>query len=407
MTRIVALIRRMRAGRTILMVEHNLSVVSGLSDKITVLTRGRVLAEGDYDDGLEPSRRDHRLSGDRPMLEVAGLNAWYGESHMLHGVDFEVREGEVVTLLGRNGAGKTTTLKSIMGLVPRREGSVKFRGAELINARPDMVGRAGIAFCPEERGIFASLNVTENLMLPPVVAPGGMTVDEIYTLFPNLEGAREEPGHEAVRRRAADAGDRAHPAHRREDAAAGRADRGAGAGDRAADRAHDRGDQAARLHRAAGRAEFPLRRHSRRPALRDGARPGGGHDPERPARRPHGRAARAPRHLSYRNTITNTGDKHENRHAVKFSAPPPPRPPPRTLPERCRRAPPAKSLTIGVCSDFSGPYSDIGGNTSVACVQQALEDFGAAAKGYDVDRHPGRPPEQARCRRRHRAAVVR
>ncbi|MDT7951229.1 MAG: ABC transporter ATP-binding protein [Acetobacteraceae bacterium] len=121
------------------------------------------------------------------MLRIAGLNAWYGESHILHGVDFDVHEGEVVTLLGRNGAGKTTTMKSIMGLVPRREGSIRFRGAETARMSPDGVARAGIAICPEERGIFASLNVTENLMLPPVIAPGGMTVDEIQTLFPNLK----------------------------------------------------------------------------------------------------------------------------------------------------------------------------------------------------------------------------
>jgi branched-chain amino acid transport system ATP-binding protein len=128
------------------------------------------------------------------MLEVRDLNSWYDESHVLHGLDFKVREGEVVTLLGRNGAGKTTALKSIMGLVPRREGSIKFRGQELINARPDIVGRAGIGFCPEERGIFAGLSVTENLFLPPVVAPGGMTVDEIYTLFPNLKERAKSPG---------------------------------------------------------------------------------------------------------------------------------------------------------------------------------------------------------------------
>ena len=121
------------------------------------------------------------------MLEVSGLNAWYGESHILHGVDLNVEEGEVVTLLGRNGAGKTTTLKSIMGLVGRREGSVKFHGAETIGLMPNLIARAGIAFCPEERGIFGSLSVTENLMLPPIVAPGGLSVDEIYTLFPNLK----------------------------------------------------------------------------------------------------------------------------------------------------------------------------------------------------------------------------
>ena len=121
------------------------------------------------------------------MLEIRGLNAWYGESHILHGVDLDVGEGEVVTMLGRNGAGKTTTMKSIMGLVPRREGSIKFKGAETIDTRSDLIARAGIALCPEERGIFASLNVTENLMLPPVIAPGGLDLDAIYALFPNLK----------------------------------------------------------------------------------------------------------------------------------------------------------------------------------------------------------------------------
>jgi branched-chain amino acid transport system ATP-binding protein len=121
------------------------------------------------------------------MLEISGLNAWYGESHILHGVDFDVQQGEVVTLLGRNGAGKTTTMKSIMGIVGRREGSVRFKGAETIGWMPNIIARAGIAFCPEERGIFGSLSVTENLLLPPVVAPGGLSVDEIYTLFPNLK----------------------------------------------------------------------------------------------------------------------------------------------------------------------------------------------------------------------------
>ncbi len=129
-----------------------------------------------------------------PMLEIGGLNAWYGESHVLHGVDFEVREGEVVTLLGRNGAGKTTTMKSIMGLVPKREGSIRFKGTETASMRPDAVARQGIAFCPEERGIFASLNVTENLMLPPEIAPGGMTVEEIHTLFPNLKERASSQG---------------------------------------------------------------------------------------------------------------------------------------------------------------------------------------------------------------------
>jgi branched-chain amino acid transport system ATP-binding protein len=126
-------------------------------------------------------------------MVVRGLEAWYGESHVLHGVDLEIREGEVVTLLGRNGAGKTTTLRSIMGLVPRRSGSIRYAGQELVGARSDVIARSGIAYCPEERGIFASLDVTENLMLPPVVRPGGLPISEIYELFPNLkERARSQ-----------------------------------------------------------------------------------------------------------------------------------------------------------------------------------------------------------------------
>jgi branched-chain amino acid transport system ATP-binding protein len=120
------------------------------------------------------------------LLQVAGLHAWYGESHVLHGVDFEVRAGEVVTLLGRNGAGKTTTLKSVMGIVPWRTGSVRFQGEELIDRPSNLIARRGLAFCPEERGIFASLTVEENLLLPPVVQPGGLGLDAIYELFPNL-----------------------------------------------------------------------------------------------------------------------------------------------------------------------------------------------------------------------------
>ncbi len=122
-----------------------------------------------------------------PLLAVKDLQAWYGESHILHGVDFHVREGEVVTLLGRNGAGKTTTLKSIMGIVGRREGSVLFEGEELIACSSDRIARAGIAICPEERGIFSSLTVLENLLLPPVVRPGGLSLDRIFALFPNLK----------------------------------------------------------------------------------------------------------------------------------------------------------------------------------------------------------------------------
>jgi branched-chain amino acid transport system ATP-binding protein len=132
--------------------------------------------------------------GGSPLMVVRGLEAWYGESHVLHGVNLDVHEGEVVTLLGRNGAGKTTTLRSIMGVVPKRSGSVHYAGRELIGARSDIIARAGIAYCPEERGIFASLDVTENLMLPPVVRPGGLPLDEIYELFPNLQERARSQG---------------------------------------------------------------------------------------------------------------------------------------------------------------------------------------------------------------------
>ena len=121
------------------------------------------------------------------LLEVRDLHAWYGESHVLHGVDFEVRRSEVVTLLGRNGAGKTTTLKSVMGMVPRRAGSIRYEGSELIALPSNRIARLGLAICPEERGIFASLNVEENLLLPPVVRAGGLGVDSIFGLFPNLQ----------------------------------------------------------------------------------------------------------------------------------------------------------------------------------------------------------------------------
>src|SRR6185436_14495716 len=129
-----------------------------------------------------------------PLLSVRHLHAWYGESHILHGVDFDVRPGEVVTLLGRNGAGKTTALKSIMGIVRRRTGSVRFDGAELIGRPSNAIARLGLAFCPEERGIFASLNVEENLRLPPRVRAGGLSEEAIFGLFPNLRERLRSPG---------------------------------------------------------------------------------------------------------------------------------------------------------------------------------------------------------------------
>jgi branched-chain amino acid transport system ATP-binding protein len=121
------------------------------------------------------------------QLAVRDLHGWYGESHILHGMSFDVNAGEVVTLLGRNGAGKTTTMRAVMGMLPKRQGSVHFEGKELIRLKSDRIARQGLAYCPEERGIFASLNVRENLLLPPKVKDGGLSVEQIYDLFPNLK----------------------------------------------------------------------------------------------------------------------------------------------------------------------------------------------------------------------------
>src|SRR6476659_4357004 len=126
-----------------------------------------------------------------PVLRIAGLNAWYGESHVLHGVDLTVHKGEVVTLLGRNGAGRTSTLRSIMGLVGRRSGSIAVNGIETVAMSTHRIAHLGIGYCPEERAIFSSLSVEENLTLPPKVGEGGMSIDEIYEMFPNLRERRK------------------------------------------------------------------------------------------------------------------------------------------------------------------------------------------------------------------------
>lgn len=128
------------------------------------------------------------------MLEIRNLDAWYGESHVLHGLNMQVPEGRVVSLLGRNGAGKSTTMKTIMGLMDRTAGEIQYKGANLLALRPDKVARLGVALCPEDRGIFPSLSVQENLMLPPVIAPGGMTLDQIFALFPNILERRNSRG---------------------------------------------------------------------------------------------------------------------------------------------------------------------------------------------------------------------
>ncbi|WP_306223293.1 ABC transporter ATP-binding protein [Bosea beijingensis] len=133
-------------------------------------------------------------AGTAPLLKVRGLEAWYGESHVLHGIDFDVSPGEVVTLLGRNGAGKTTTLKSIMGVLGKRKGSVVLEGKETIALPSRAIARLGIGFVPEERGIYSSLSVEENLMLPPQVRPGGLSLDAIFTLFPNIKERLKSQG---------------------------------------------------------------------------------------------------------------------------------------------------------------------------------------------------------------------
>jgi branched-chain amino acid transport system ATP-binding protein len=130
----------------------------------------------------------------KEFLRISDLHAWYGESHILHGVNLTVNEGEVVTLLGRNGAGRTTTIKSILGLVGRRTGQITINGTESVNMAPHQIAKLGIGYCPEERGIFASLTCEENLMLPPVIASGGMGLDEIYDMFPNLSERKNSPG---------------------------------------------------------------------------------------------------------------------------------------------------------------------------------------------------------------------
>ncbi|MBC7716939.1 MAG: ATP-binding cassette domain-containing protein, partial [Pseudorhodobacter sp.] len=129
-----------------------------------------------------------------PLLEVKDLQGWYGESHVLHGVNFHVNEGEVVTLLGRNGAGRTSTLRAIMGLIGSRKGSIKVRGVETIDTATHRIARMGIGYCPEERGIFSSLSAEENLMLPPQLAEGGMSMEQIYTMFPNLRERASSQG---------------------------------------------------------------------------------------------------------------------------------------------------------------------------------------------------------------------
>ena len=141
-----------------------------------------------------PSGLASRPDAGVPAIELLDVHAWYGESHILHGVDFAVQPGEVVSLLGRNGAGRTTTLRALMGLVGRRSGAIRVNGTDTVRMAPHHIARLGLGYCPEERGILTSLSCEENLMLPPKVAEGGMSIDEIYAMFPNLKARRTSPG---------------------------------------------------------------------------------------------------------------------------------------------------------------------------------------------------------------------
>jgi ABC-type branched-subunit amino acid transport system ATPase component len=167
-----AIIRDVARDRAVLMVEHNLSVVANICQQVTVLQRGEILAEGDYADGQRRSAGSPGLYGNggrlmTTLLEVQGLNAWYGESHVLHGVDMRVAEGETITILGRNGVGKTTTLRTITGIVRARKGKISFGGKDMMQVPLHKTAHKGIGFVPEERGIFSTLTVSENLLLPP------------------------------------------------------------------------------------------------------------------------------------------------------------------------------------------------------------------------------------------------
>jgi branched-chain amino acid transport system ATP-binding protein len=207
------------------------------------------------------------------VLEARDLQAFYGESKVLHGVALDVAAGEVVTLLGRNGAGKTTTLKAIMGLVPRREGSILFEGRQLIGLPANEIARAGIAYCPEERGIFSSLNVEENLMLPPRIRAGGMSVPEIFELFPNLKERAKSQGT------VLSGGEQQMLAIGRilrtgsSPAAAGRANRRPRPCDCRENRQGDSASEAARFDDLAGRTKRALRPTRRRSALHRRTRP--------------------------------------------------------------------------------------------------------------------------------------
>ena len=282
--RIRALIKKVAASRTVLMVEHNMSVVASIADTITVLARGATLAEGPYAEvsknpavieaymGTGAGRAGGGALMAARFLEVSGLHGWYGESHVLHGVDFHVDEGEVVTLLGRNGAGRTSTLRAIMGLIGSRKGSIKVRGTETTAMATHRIARLGIGYCPE-RGIFSSLSAEENLMLPPALGDG-MSVEQIYAMFPNL---KERASSQGTRLSGGEQQMLAVARILRTGARLLLLDEiseGLRAGDRAKARRGRHVSARAGLHDRHGRAELPLRGAARRPLPGHGAWPG-------------------------------------------------------------------------------------------------------------------------------------
>ena len=233
-----------------------------------------------------------------PVLRIRDLNAFYGESHVLHGVDLDVAEGEVVTLLGRNGSGRTSTLRSILGLVGRRTGSIEVRGRETVGMAPHRIARLGVGYCPEERGIFASLTAEENLLLLPKVGDAGMSVQEIYAMFPNLEERRRSPGTRLS------GGEQQMLAMARILRAGARlllldeiTEGLAPVIVQALGRVVRRAPGAGLHHRPRG-AELPLRRAPRRPALPRRARTHRRHDPAGRALVPHRAVAPVPRRLA-------------------------------------------------------------------------------------------------------------
>ena len=336
----------------------------------------------------------------KPVLSVQNLEAWYGESHILHGIDFNVNAGEVVTLLGRNGAGKTTTLKSVMGIIGKRTGSIRFDDQDIIRSSSDRIARMGVAFCPEERGIFASLDVRENLLLPPIVRSGGLSLDQIFELFPNLKERLNSQGTKL-----------------------------------------SGGEQQmlaiARILRTGARflmLDEPTEGLAPSSSSRSATPSRGSRTKALPffwsnrisGSQPRSRTATTSSNTARSSTVSQTrtcrptwtsftpisaserrlqaaihGENMKNRisalllgTALAFAA-------------SGAAFAQDKTVKIGVLTDNSGLYSDLGGAGSTLAAQMAVEDSGLGRQGLEDRRHFRRPSEQARRRHQHRAAMDR